>query len=93
MSLPREHRLQRVVSLRHEAGALLSRATHLDLRHFLGRALDELAEARDLLDDEAVDSRPAALTIIDMDLAFAEYRVSAARVALHLYGEHASRVG
>lgn len=53
----------------------------------------EIDEAHQLLERTNVSARPALLTIIDMDLALAEYRLRAVTLAMTLYGSDVADIG
>ncbi len=93
MPAPRDHRLKRLDDLEGEVSGLVARARHQRLLAVLAMAKDQLREARALLDEACVESSPATLAIIDMDLALVEYRVGAVRVAMLLHGENAAGIG
>jgi hypothetical protein len=90
---PREYRKGRATELRRMGLSLLETARHHDLQAFLRRALAEIDDAHAWLLEHDVDARPAILTIIDMDLAFAEYRLNAAKCTLRFQGADAPRIG
>lgn len=73
--------------------SLLESARHPDLRAFVQRAFAEIDEAEEWLQHADVDTRPALLAIIDMDLAFAEYRLHATKCALRFHGRDAPAIG
>jgi hypothetical protein len=90
---PRLHRLRRVAYLRLGVDRALETAAHHSLHGFINRALTELEEASRLLERPDISRRPALLTIIDMELALAEYRVRAATLALALHGPDVEDIG
>jgi hypothetical protein len=93
MSTPRLYRLRRAGELRAIADTLLDTATHHGLQDFVRRAVSHIEEASEWLASDNVDTRPALLTIIDMDLAFAEYRLRAAKSAMNIHGPDVDRIG
>jgi hypothetical protein len=90
---PVPHRRIRATELRTLGSTLLATARNHELQNFVKRALSEIDDADAWLSVSDVDTRPALLTIIDMDLAFAEYRLQAARVALQCYGPDTPTIG
>ena len=90
---PRLHRLRRAAELRVGADLALKTAAHHGLHAFIERAMAEIDEAHQLLERTNVSARPALLTIIDMDLALAEYRLRAVTLAMTLYGSDVADIG
>lgn len=90
---PRAYRQGRATELRQVGLTLLETARHHDLQAFLRRALADIDDADAWLQQPDVDARPALLTIIDMDLAFAEYRLNAAKCTLRFQGPDAPTIG
>jgi hypothetical protein len=93
MATPRIHRQRRAEELRRNVDQLLATARHEALQQFLRRAISEIEEASECLARPDVDARPALLTIIDMDLAFAEFRIRTASTALNICGPDAATIG
>lgn len=90
---PRLYRLRRAAELRVGVDVALRIAAHHGLHDFIARALAEIDEANQLLKRANVSARPALLTIIDMDLALAEYRLRAATLAMTVYGPDVADIG
>ena len=90
---PRLHRLRRAAELRLGAELALQTAAHHRLQAFITRALAEIDEANYLLERTNVSAKPALLTLIDMELAVAEYRLRAATLALRIHGANVADIG
>lgn len=90
---PQSFRLQRSTDLRKRAADLLVIATHHRIRAFLRRAIADIDDAASSLEDADLPTHPALMTIVDMDLALAEYRIQAARLALTLRGPDVDTLG
>lgn len=90
---PRAFRQNRSAELRLLGQSLLELARHHDLQAFLKKALADIDDADGWLQFDDVETRPSLLTIIDMDLAFAEYRLNAAKCTLRFQGPDARTIG
>jgi hypothetical protein len=93
MPTPRLYRMRRTSELRATVAELLDIARHHEFQQFLQRAVAELEEASGWLDHQTIDNNPALLTIVDMNLALAEYRLRAAKTALTMHGPNVDVIG
>lgn len=84
--VPHTFRLRRSEELRVRASELLEIATHHRIQDFLRRALSDIDDADHWLYDVSLSTSPALMTVVDMDLALAEYRIQTAKLALTLRG-------
>ena len=90
--IPCVHRQRRADELRTLATQVLATARHHGLQDFVRRAVGQIDEASRLLERTNVSERPGLLTIIDMELALAEYRLRAATLTLTMRGADADDI-